>query len=214
MTDAQLTRTAQKDAILEASLIHTAFDGWSNRALQAAGRDCSIDQATLRRLFPRGTESLVVWLDDWLDRQIDATIDIEALRQLPVRRRIAKLVRTRLELLGTHQESMRRLALARGLPQNLPLSARNLWKTADRIWEKAGFPNDQSDGLSRFTRRGLLVGILTSTFFFWLEDMSPDFADTWAFLDRRIDDALKLGRLPAALKTWSPSGLRDRLRNA
>lgn len=205
MSEARQARIDQKDAILDAALMHTAFDGWSERALVAAGSDCGVDRTTLRRLFPRGAESLVTWLDDWLERQVDATIDIDALQQLPVRQRIAKLVRIRLELLGTHQESMRRLVLARGMPQNLALSAQSLWSVADRIWERAGFPNNKSDGLSRFTRRGLLVGILTSTFFFWLEDMSPDFADTWAFLDRRIDDALKVGRLPAAIKKWSPS---------
>ena len=80
------------------------------------------------------------WLDNWLDRQMESAVDLSALRELPVRKRIATLVRARFEALGFHQEAMRRSALTRSLPQNLTGSARGLWRSADRIWELARFP--------------------------------------------------------------------------
>jgi ubiquinone biosynthesis protein COQ9 len=39
--------------------------------------------------------------------------------------------------------------------------------------------------------------VWTSTFLFWLEDRSEDYADTWAFLERRIDNVMQIGRLRA-----------------
>nr|MDJ0982739.1 COQ9 family protein [Kiloniellales bacterium] len=41
--------------------------------------------------------------------------------------------------------------------------------------------------------RLLLSGVYSSTLLFWLNDESEDFAETWAFLSRRIDEVLKIG---------------------
>ena len=38
------------------------------------------------------------------------------------------------------------------------------------------------------------LAVLAATFLYWLEDQSEGFADTWAFLDRRIDDVMRFGQ--------------------
>ena len=58
--------------------------------------------ATARRLFPQGGDSLLAWLDDWADRRMLADVERVELARLPVRRRIALLVRTRLEAADRH----------------------------------------------------------------------------------------------------------------
>ena len=54
-----------------------------------------------------------------------------------------------------------------------------------------------------YSKRALLAGVYSSTVLFWLNDKSEDFRDTWAFLDRRIADVMKVpklkGRLSAVL---------------
>ena len=50
---------------------------------------------------------------------------------------------------------------------------------------------------SYYTKRSLLAAVWASTFLFWLEDRSPDFEDSWAFLDRRIDNVMQIGALRA-----------------
>lgn len=204
MTDATALRIEQKDRILDAALMHTAFDGWSRKALFAAADEAGIDHATARRLFPRDGASLIEWLDSWLDRHMERSVAAIDLSQMPVRQRIKHLVSARFEALGPHQESMRRAALTRGLPQNMLKSGRGLWRTADRIWQLAGFGDASSDGFSHYTRRALLVGILTSSFLFWLEDMSNDFEETHRFIDRRIEDALRIGKLTGRVKRFNP----------
>jgi ubiquinone biosynthesis protein COQ9 len=45
----------------------------------------------------------------------------------------------------------------------------------------------------------LLAGVYGATLLYWLDDRSPGSAATWAFLDRRIDDVMRLGRLRASV---------------
>ncbi|MCX7631508.1 MAG: COQ9 family protein, partial [Geminicoccaceae bacterium] len=61
-------------------------------------------------------------------------------------------------------------------------------------------------------RRATLAAVLLSTTLFWLEDESEGCRATWAFLDRRIEDALNIGRFAGRLRgfvSWIPglSGL-------
>ena len=194
-SDAMAERVAQKDQILEAALVHAAFDGWSRRTLNQAAEDAGFDVATARRLFPQGGDSLLAWLGDWADRRMLDAIEAESLARLPVRERIAKLVRTRLEVLDDHKEAMRRAALIRGNPANLGTAGKALWRTVDRIWDAAGFPATREQGFSRYSRRATLATVLITTVLYWLEDITPDNEETWAFLDRRIEDVMRVGQL-------------------
>ncbi|MEZ5863662.1 MAG: COQ9 family protein [Geminicoccaceae bacterium] len=199
--DAVAGRVAEKDAILEAALGHAAFDGWSRRTLLQAASEVGIDKATARRLFPQGGDSLLAWLDDWADRKMLEAAEPAGLATLPVRQRIATLIRCRLEVLGEHKEALRRAAVARGTPRNLVGGGRAFWRTLDRIWEAAGFgANGGSRGFSYYSRRTTLGAVLTSTFLYWLEDHSPGHADSWAFLDRRIENVMRFGQLTGRLQ--------------
>jgi ubiquinone biosynthesis protein COQ9 len=194
MSEAVAERRALKDKLLESALLHAAFDGWSRRTLLNAAKDAGVDAGTARRLFPRGGDSLLEWLDDWADRQMLAATEGEDLAQLPVRRRIARLARARLEALGQHREALRRAAVAHLLPGNVLGSGRSLWQTVDRMWQAAGLGGDPAEGFSYYSRRATLAGVLTATFLYWLQDQSEGFAETWAFLDRRIDDVMRFGQ--------------------
>lgn len=187
-------RQEARDRILEAALQHAAFDGWSARTLLAAADDAGIDRATARRLFPQGGDSLLAWLDDWADRRMLEACPAEDLARLSIRRRIARLVRARLEPLTPHREAIRRALAARGLPGNLGSAGRGFWTTLDRIWQAVGLPAEADSGLDWYTRRLTLAGVLCSTTLFWLDDQSEGCAESWAFLERRIEDALRLGR--------------------
>ncbi len=198
MTDALAERQALKDRVLEAALLHAAFDGWSRRTLVNAAADAGLDPLAARRLFPRGGDSLLAWLDDWADRQmLEKTGDLQ---RLPVRRRIAALVRARLEALDPHREALRRAALARGLPANLLGSGQALWRSVDRMWQAAGIDGDRGQGFSYYSRRVTLGSVLVATFLYWLEDRSEASRDSWEFLDRRIDVVMRIGQARASLE--------------
>ena len=185
-------RQSQRDRILEAALQHIPFDGWNRRSLLAGAADIGIDAATTKRLFPRGGDDLLAHLDVWADRRLVEAVDQQAIDRLRMRERIARLVRMRLEILSPHREAMRRAVAARLLPSNAIAAGPALWRSIDLIWAIAG---DRADDASYYTKRGLLLAVWTSTFFYWLEDQSPGLEDSWGFLDRRIDNVMQIGKL-------------------
>ena len=184
------SREEQRDRLLEAALVHVPFDGWSRRALIAGAADRGIDPGVARRLFPRAGDDMLAHLERWADRQMLARVG--PLDGLRVRDRIAKLVRTRLEVLDPHREAMRRATAARLLPSNALAACGSLWRTVDLMWAAAG---DDAHDASYYSKRSLLAAVWTSTFLFWLDDRSEGCADTWAFLERRIDNVMQIGRL-------------------
>ncbi|MBT3307078.1 MAG: COQ9 family protein [Alphaproteobacteria bacterium] len=190
-----------RDRILVATLPHTAFDGWTRAALNAGATDAGQDEAwgpeMARRAFPGGIPDLVDHLADWTDRRMDealAGMDLESMR---VRDRIAAGVRVRLSVLTPYREGVRRLLSHLALPLNAPQAARLTWAAADAIWYGVG---DQSSDFNFYTKRGLLAPVYSTTVLYWLADESEGFADTWAYLDRRIADALKIPAATSRIK--------------
>ncbi|MDF2781479.1 MAG: rpsU-divergently transcribed protein, partial [Geminicoccaceae bacterium] len=116
---------------------------------------------------------------------------------LPMRERIARLVRARLEVLTPHREALRRATAARLLPSNALAATASLWHTVDLMWALAG---DRANDVSFYTKRSLLAAVWSSTFLFWLDDRSEGLTATWAFLDRRIENVMQIGRLRARLE--------------
>ena len=51
-----------------------------------------------------------------------------------------------------------------------------------------------------YTKRGLLAAVYSSTLLVWLDDRSEGCADTWAFLDRRIANVMKVPKIQARLE--------------
>jgi ubiquinone biosynthesis protein COQ9 len=71
------------------------------------------------------------------------------------------------------------------------LAIRLLYETVDGIWYAAG---DSATDFSFYTKRATLAGIYAATLLYWLEDRSPGFADTRAFLDRRLAEVARIGQ--------------------
>lgn len=212
MSEATEERRILKDRILEAALPHAAFDGWSKRTLLNAAADVEIDRATAGRLFPQGGDSLLAWLDDWADRQMTQAAAGVDLAALPVRKRVAKVLRARFELLAPHREAIRKAISARAMPYSVASGGRALWRTADLVWELVGMPAGPAEGWSWYTRRASLAGVLVATTLYWLDDSSDGLVDSWAFLDRRIEDVIRIGKLRARIADiWSAlPGMRPR----
>jgi ubiquinone biosynthesis protein COQ9 len=185
------SRQQQRDRLLEATLVHVPFDGWSLRSLRAGAADAGMDPGLARRLFPRGGDDLLIHLEEWADRQMLARIDRSQLLTLRTTERIATLVRTRLEVLTPHREAIRRAVAARWLPSNAVAAATSLWRMVELIWETAG---DRPADASYYSKRALLAAVWTSTFLYWLEDRSEGLAGTWGFLERRLDNVMAFGK--------------------
>ena len=62
------------------------------------------------------------------------------------------------------------------------------------MWRLAG---DTATDFNHYTKRMTLGAVYASTLLVWLDDESEGFADTAAFLDRRIDDVMRFEKWKA-----------------
>jgi len=198
-------RMALRDRLLLAILPHVAFDGWTDRALAAGARDSGDSAVTVQRLFPGGIKDVVGHFGDWADRRMLDGLKAENIADLRLRERVALAVRLRLTALAPHREAVRRTLAWLALPPNAPLALRGLWRTVDAIWYAVG---DRATDFGFYTKRGLLAGVISATTLYWLDDDSDGHAASWAFLDRRIADVMRIPALRARLGRFG-----DRLPN-
>lgn len=85
----------------------------------------------------------------------------------------------------------------RSQPRNIPVAVEQLAQITDDVWHAAG---DKSTDYNWYTKRGLLAGVYTSTELYMLTDYSPEFADTWDVLDRRLRDVMTVGKFMGQVK--------------
>jgi ubiquinone biosynthesis protein COQ9 len=195
----------QRAALIEAVLPQVPFDGWSRPALRAAARQIGLPAGEALALFPNGAADLVANFSRWADlRMLDRleTMDLDPLR-LP--ERIALAITIRLEILAPWREAERRALSVLALPNYTPLGLRLLYGTVDGIWYAAG---DRATDFSFYTKRATLAAVYAATLFYWLDDSSPDFGDTRAFLDRRLAGIASIGKA----RQWFEAAL-ERLPN-
>lgn len=192
-----------RGAILDALLERAAFDGWTERTLQAAAADAGYDAALARAAFPGGLQDALARLYEQWDEAMIASLDEDEIQSLRIRERIALAVRTRLSQHVRHREALRRLVAVQMMPSHAPAASRALYRTVDAMWRAAG---DTATDYNFYTKRGLLAGVYSSTFLFWLNDKSPEFSASWAFLDRRIENVMGIQKLRGKLDKLKPGG--------
>lgn len=179
-----------RETLLLASLAHVPFDGWSEAAIRAGAADAGLSPAEALNAFPAGPTEALALFSDWADREMLARLDKADLGAMKVREKVAAGVRLRLEALAPHKEAVRRGLAVLALPANAGQGLKSLHRTVDAIWTMAG---DRATDYNYYTKRLLLAGVLTSTTLYWLNDRSEGHQATWAFLERRIDEVLKVG---------------------
>ena len=177
---------------------HAAFDGWTARAVESAAGEIGVDADVALLSLKGGTMALI---DAWI-----AAVDAEMARRLPpeklgtmkIRERITALVATRLDIMASDREGLRRAQAIMASPQNLAAAARIGWRSADRMWRLAG---DTATDFNHYTKRATLSGVYLSTLLVFVNDESDDLAETRAFLDRRIDNVMQFEKVKAQAKS-------------
>ena len=202
-TSPEASSAATREALIAAVLGHVPFDGWGEKALLAAADECAVEAAAARRAFPRGAASLIQYHAARIDRCMeDGLGGVEALKGMGVRQRIAAAVRLRLKLEQPHREAVRAALAYCAMPQNARLSLTCLYHTVDTVWFATG---DKSTDFNFYSKRALLAGAYGMTLLYWLDDSSENCEESWAFLDRRLEDVMRVGQVKANLQRLLPS---------
>lgn len=190
--------TEIRDEILDALITPAAFEGWTLPAAEKAAVRAGHAPDMIRAVFPGGVQDIVGHFADRADRAMQAAPgDPEGMR---VRDRITQAVQRRLEWLDGYKAAERQAVSFWLRPLRKYAGAKIVWRTADRIWNRAG---DTATDYNHYTKRALLSGVLGSTTLYWLQDEGKDLSATFAFLDRRIDNALQCGKLVGTLKNFT-----------
>ena len=188
-----MTETDVKAQLLEAIKPHVPFDGWTEAALRAAMEETGISRGLAQAACPRGAVDLALAFHEEGDAAMLLRLAETDLSGLRFRDRVAAAVRYRLEAIED-KELVRRGATLFALPNHAADGARAIWGTADKIWTALG---DTSDDINWYTKRATLSGVYSSTVLYWLGDDSEGHARTWEFLDRRIDDVMRIETIKA-----------------
>lgn len=194
-------RSPERDAVIDALLVHVPFDGWTTRGLAHALAEAGQHAEDAALLFPGllslgGAGELVEAFCDLADRRMAEDAAAMSASQAGAETRLSARVRAvialRLARARPHKEAVRRALAVLALPQNARIATACMARSIDAIWYAAG---DQSTDFSWYTKRASLGAIYAATLLYWLRDTSPDDAATLAFLDRRLADLGRIGQL-------------------
>jgi len=176
---------------------NAVFDGWTAKAVDSAAAQLGVDPDQARLAMPKSAAGLIDLYVEGVDRAMAERLPPKKLAAMKIRERIRSLVWTRLEIMGPARESVRSALSVLAMPQNMPNGARIGWRSADQMWRLAG---DTASDFNHYTKRATLGAVYGSTLLAWLDDQSEGWADTAAFLDRRIDNVMKFEKWKADWK--------------
>jgi len=182
--------------VLAAALPHAAFDGWSGRLLADAAKAAKISEGDMRLAFPKGAVDLIDYFLQEGDRLMLKALAGQDLAAFKIRQRITLAVRARIEVDLPYREALRRAITMAALPTSGGLGIRALYRTVDAIWRAVG---DTSTDFNFYSKRAVLAGVYSSSVMHWFSDESADHADTWAFLDRRIENVMQFEKAKASV---------------
>ncbi len=184
-----------KPQLLDAILPHVPFDGWSPLAFNAAVADVGMRPDDARTVCPRGAVDLAVAFHQRGDAAMVAAIRAADLSDMKFRDRIAFAVRARIAAIED-KEAVRRGTALFALPHLAAEGAQLVWGTADLIWDTLG---DTSDDVNWYTKRATLAGVYGAAVLYWLGDDSLNAQATDAFIDRRIENVMRIEKAKAAV---------------
>ena len=173
---------------------NAVFDGWTRAAVDSAAGQLGVDPVQARLAFPKTQAGMIDCYIQEVDRALEAWFTPKRLEKMKIRDKIRSLIWHRLETMGPAREAVRRALAILAMPQNVPQALRTGWRTADLMWRIAG---DTSTDFNHYTKRMTLGAVYASTLIVWLDDQSEGWIETASFLDRRIDDVMKIEKLKA-----------------
>ncbi|KAJ8272237.1 hypothetical protein COCON_G00110960 [Conger conger] len=181
--------------ILTAALDFVPQHGWSAEAISAGAESLGLSSASAG-LFTNGAGDLILHFVAQCNSQLTESLAEEhnqvQLGQAEPKETAQYLrdaVEARLRMLIPYIDTWPQAMSILLLPHNIPDSLKHLSTLIDDIWYYAG---DRSTDLNWYTRRAALTGIYNTTELVMLQDSSPDFQDTWTFLDNRIQDMMSM----------------------
>ncbi|XP_061679311.1 ubiquinone biosynthesis protein COQ9, mitochondrial isoform X2 [Syngnathoides biaculeatus] len=185
---------------LQAKILYAALEsvpehGWTMEAIATGAETLGLSSASTG-MFYNGAGDLVLHFIAQCNSQLAETL-AEQQKQVQLGQAEPKktadflrdAVETRLRMHIPYIETWPQAMSILLLPHNIPKSLKHLSTLVDDIWYYAG---DRSINMNWYSKRAALTGIYNTTELVMLEDSSPDFQNSWNFLDNRIQDVINI----------------------
>lgn len=173
---------------------NAAFDGWTREAVMLAAEQAGVDADVAALAFNDGPFAMIDAWFAYVDAVMVAALPKDELAVRKIRARIADQVEARLAELAPHRDALRRAVSILAMPQNVARAIRLGWRAVDLMWRQAG---DTATDYNHYTKRAILGSVYAATITYFLNDESEDWADTRAFLARRIDGIMQFEKAKA-----------------
>lgn len=183
--------------ILNASLAYVKTHGWSREAI-AKGAEAIGYPGVAHGMFPNGAIELIqhfiastnAALIEQLQQEMQTRSTAGASSSPPSPKEFAiRAIRLRLEMIIPYKEHWPQALALMTLPQNVQVSLAHMLTLVDDICFCAG---DRSVNIEWYTRRIGIASIYKMVELHMTQDNSVDHADTWQFLERRMDEAIQI----------------------
>lgn len=179
-----------KEEILLKSLDFVEQHGWTTQALAKGAEACGLPTIS-HGLFQRGPIELINFFYESSNRRLLTAMELEA-KSLPSDKHksinvvVRDALEMRLRMVVPYRRSWPQALALMLLPQYAFDGLHNAGQLADTIWHGAG---DKSTDVNWYTKRSIVAAVYQSSELVLLQDESPDFVQTWSFLDKRLHDA-------------------------
>jgi ubiquinone biosynthesis protein COQ9 len=192
---------------------HAGFDGWNDRAVESAAMVLGVKPEVAALVFENRVEMIDAWFAA-VDAEMLGRLPAETLAAMKIRERITALVEARIAILAPDKEALRRALAILAFPGNAPRAVQLGWRAADVMWRAAG---DTATDYNHYTKRAILGSVYAATMAVFLGDESDGWAETRAFLARRIEGVMQFEKAKAQWLQrpavgFSPSRFFGRLR--
>lgn len=195
---------AIRDSLISGVLPRVEGNGWVWDDLVREAKKKGYQDDMVSAVFPGGLVDAVAHYAEYTDRRMLNALGDALHEGVRVRDLVRHAVLARLRVLEDEKKALRRSLAFWSVPTRALHGQRVLYRTADRIWTWAG---DTATDYNRYTKRVLLSSVLAATLIVFADDDSPDFGVTEAFLDRRIENVVKIGRTIGTVKDVIPNAL-------
>lgn len=180
-----------RNGILDAALEFVPTHGWSREAIVEAAEKYGYP-GVAHGMFPGGGADLATHFYAKSNAEFRQWLISESADGVPkvgvfVREAVERRIKMTIPYKDTWPQAMAQLSSSSGVKDALG----NLSELVDDIWFYAG---DKSVDSNWYTKRMLLASIYKTTELFMLQDESEGHKETWAFLDRRMEDVAWLGK--------------------
>lgn len=191
-----MTLEEMAQALAPAVADAAVFDGWTDKAVASAAEQAGLDPDVARLVYPGGAMDMIAAWIATIDRAMAEALPADMLAQMGFSARIRTMLVFRIEHLARNREALRRALTVMARPANLARAARLGWRSADLMWRMAG---DTATDFNHYSKRAILASVYASTLAVLVDDDSAGQAETFAFMDRRLQDVARFGKAKARM---------------